>query len=650
LKLRFSVPLIFLIFLLTIPSQGSAPAWTEVNGPRIDDLRMKLKPGGEQRWAMERGDLDVATDVASPYDIWALEEDGFTETKAASLQMCYLILNLRSGPFDDMNFRKAIAHLVPKEFIVAKLGGDTTAMKLDGFMTQSFLNWYNPDVQIYQYNLTKAERILDEAGYVYNVTADRRMDPKTGQPLRDLEFLFLSGLLWPPYNEISMDILDNLWAVKIPAITTWLESHDYFHAVLYERNFDMTVLGFLWDKPHPDFLYDLFHSSQDVPGKYNLAGIRNSTLDVALETVKFSLNKTTINSASDLAQLTLTEQLPYVPIYSTYQTQFFDADTSLEGPDALKGMISSPGYGADNQWTFLNIHWDGTQIGGNLTWGLGDEPHTLNPLYAFTSVEWEVLYRVYDPLIAENPYTHKDVPWLAYDWSVDPWVAPGDVPGMNITFWLRDDIYWHDDAPFTAEDVKFSWEYIRQHQISNYLRELMWKNLVDIAVVNPYMVSAYYNITNSWVFYALSGTAAMLPKHIWQDIPDPSVFEPWKEPHPSPPADRPWLTKLLGTGPYAFENCNEAYLVNVDLHANRRYFLSQDDIQTLIAEMFHKIGDVNKDGYIDVFDLSRIGVAYGQFIGMPRYDPDADLNQDDMIDLRDLSMVTFYWGDTREEP
>jgi len=62
------------------------------------------------------------------------------------------------------------------------------------------------------------------------------------------------------------------------------------------------------------------------------------------------------------------------------------------------------------------------------------------------------------------------------------------------------------------------------------------------------------------------------------------------------------------------------------------------------------IGDVNRDGYIDVFDLARVGAAYGAKIGQPRYDPEADINSDGRVEAKDLAYVAFNWGEQREYP
>lgn len=66
-------------------------------------------------------------------------------------------------------------------------------------------------------------------------------------------------------------------------------------------------------------------------------------------------------------------------------------------------------------------------------------------------------------------------------------------------------------------------------------------------------------------------------------------------------------------------------------------------------EAFHSVGDVNRDGEIDVWDLGRIGMSFGKFSWQPGYDPDADVNQDGVCDGRDLGLLTWHWGETIEK-
>lgn len=48
------------------------------------------------------------------------------------------------------------------------------------------------------------------------------------------------------------------------------------------------------------------------------------------------------------------------------------------------------------------------------------------------------------------------IPWLAEGWDISS-------DGKEYTFRLRDDVYWQDGEPFTADDVKFTVEYEKEH-------------------------------------------------------------------------------------------------------------------------------------------------------------------------------------------
>jgi len=51
------------------------------------------------------------------------------------------------------------------------------------------------------------------------------------------------------------------------------------------------------------------------------------------------------------------------------------------------------------------------------------------------------------------------------------------------------------------------------------------------------------------------------------------------------------------------------------------------------------MGDVNSDGVVDMRDMQIIVIAFGSYIGHPRWNPEADLNRDSKVDIVDLAMV-----------
>ena len=57
---------------------------------------------------------------------------------------------------------------------------------------------------------------------------------------------------------------------------------------------------------------------------------------------------------------------------------------------------------------------------------------------------------MYDQHVAQNSLS-SIVPDLATDWSTSE-------DGTQLTFHLRNDVKWHDGTPFTANDVKCTWD------------------------------------------------------------------------------------------------------------------------------------------------------------------------------------------------
>jgi ABC-type transport system substrate-binding protein len=346
----------------------------------------------------------------------------------------------------------------------------------------------------------------------------------------------------------------------------------------------------------------------------------------------------------------------YLPLYSSNHFNAFHPD--------LRGIVNSPGFGSNNRWTHLNIRWqpgleryhetypDKTVV----DWIWADEPELLNPCSALTVYAWDILEKTIDGLIGINPYTLEDIPWLARQWSEEVWPDAGGpgVDWMNVTFWLNETVRWQDGHPFTADDAAFSWLFLRDWLVPRYLGMTRW--LEDVEVIDTYTVRAILNTTSQFLIYDLAETAALLPPQVW-DRPwpdlaaimtyDPTIpysVAPGYTPGPTPPP-----TNLFGTGPYIFQFYDLLWLY-AELWQNPNYFKYTNEIFTLKVEMFHRAGDVNRDGYIDVWDLSALGMAYGTRIGWPDYNPDADLNSDFIVDARDLAAICWHWARQREYP
>jgi peptide/nickel transport system substrate-binding protein len=85
--------------------------------------------------------------------------------------------NLRRTPFDDRNFRRAIAHAADKETIINVLlsgrgePGNSVIAPVNGF-------WHNPDIEIFDFDLDKSRAILKEAGYTWDAAGKLHLPKK----------------------------------------------------------------------------------------------------------------------------------------------------------------------------------------------------------------------------------------------------------------------------------------------------------------------------------------------------------------------------------------------------------------------------------------------------------------------------------------
>jgi ABC-type transport system substrate-binding protein len=335
--------------------------------------------------------------------------------------------------------------------------------------------------------------------------------------------------------------------------------------------------------------------------------------------------------------------LSYMLLYSRSYFNVFGADVT--------GVVKSPGYGSDNSWTFFNanatararedIDGDG-DLENIFIYINGDSPDSFNPCYATTVYEWNIIGQTQDGLTAVNPYNHYDIPWLADDWTITPVGA-----GMDIDFVLRENSTWQDGLNFTAYDVEFCLEFLRDRSVPRYAE--MWEQLADVVVTDDTHLTVESDLAGIDLFYDFSGLGPMLPPQVWDrawasdaDVLDYDPTEAYNVasgyeagPHPTP-------TNLFGTGPFIFLSWDPINLYD-DMVANHYYFMTKEEIRDLKTEMFWQVGDYSRDGLVNVLDLTFVSFAYGCIEGLdPCYDPDADFNDDSIVDLRDIYIAAYH--------
>lgn len=174
---------------------------------------------------------------------------------------------------------------------------------------------------------------------------------------------------------------------------------------------------------------------------------------------------------------------------------------------------------------------------------IGDATY-LNPLLATDSASGDINNLVYNGLVKYDRNL-KLTGDLAQSWTVSP-------DGRTILFKLRPNVRWHDGAPFTADDVKFTYDKLIDPAVKTPFGA-DFQLVKDVRVIDPLTLQVTYKevfapALESWGI-------GIIPKHIYEQ----GDFN-------SHPANR----APIGTGPFKFKEWKTDEKIVLD--ANPDYF------------------------------------------------------------------------------
>ena len=118
-------------------------------------------------------------------------------------------------------------------------------------------------------------------------------------------------------------------------------------------------------------------------------------------------------------------------------------------------------------------------VGGTYSEGIAGVPQFINPLLAqYNQVDQDLTALIFNGLTRSDGRGGLD-PDLARSWQVSE-------DGLVYLFKLRQDVRWHDNTPFTADDVIFTINLMKDPQFPGvpYLGEL-WRN-VTVEKIDDY--------------------------------------------------------------------------------------------------------------------------------------------------------------------
>ncbi len=163
-------------------------------------------------------------------------------------------------------------------------------------------------------------------------------------------------------------------------------------------------------------------------------------------------------------------------------------------------------------------------------------PTILNPHLSLASKDFDPSRVTYEPLAS----VAKDgnlIPFLAAE---IPSLENGGLAadGKSVTWQLKRGVQWSDGEPFTAEDVRFTYEFITNPEVGA-TSAATYGAIDSIEIIDDYTVKLNFRDVNpAWVLPFTGIQGMILPEHIFKDYNGANV------------QDAPANTMPVGTGPY----------------------------------------------------------------------------------------------------
>ena len=440
------------------------------------------------------------------------------------------------SPTNDVEFRRAIAQAVDKDYIVNTIIGGF-AERVDcplgvpqkGYGNESccFSGTYP-----YPYDLDAANARLDAAGF-----DDYDSDGWRNYPLDWDGVEGDIGVRDEPNVDclkvyVRSDSAHRLAVgtafagtltsdLHIPVCAVYDTSDVIFPIVMDDRNYHIYT-GYWSLGTYPTYLWPLFHSDNWYPdGPNYVTGMNASNepnypdLDEALEEINYAPDFSSFVTAIKKATgLLVCKYCVNIPLWS-YRSYWAYSKY-------LVGVVDMDGYGLENTYTFLNAYkvdnpdTPADESQEPIRMGTIHAPNALNILDSSSYFDYAVLDRFSGSLLSVNPYNLAlDQPWIAQDWYETTWFDPQD--GKNktkVTYYIRQDVWWH--APetgeaiqqFTAHDVAFSIWYIYPH--TTLWNWYMARYVHHTNVVDDFTIEVYFDSLN--MFYKITPTEPLLCK------------------------------------------------------------------------------------------------------------------------------------------
>lgn len=215
--------------------------------------------------------------------------------------------------------------------------------------------------------------------------------------------------------------------------------------------------------------------------------------------------------------------------------------------------------------------------GGTAIYYIGQEGAHIFPSFSSFSTVIEPTAPFFNGLTRPG-VEREPTPDLAASWTVSD-------DGKTYVFTLRDDVLWHDGEPFTANDVKFTWEIVGHpdnlgsSQLFNFFSQIAGApeyragsavEITGVKVIDDHTLEVTLSEPSA-PFLTIASNQFIVPQHLLADIPVAEMLE------------NPYARAPIGTGPFVFDAWNAGD--SIVGHANEQYFAGRPALDQVVLKL-----------------------------------------------------------------
>jgi peptide/nickel transport system substrate-binding protein len=214
------------------------------------------------------------------------------------------------------------------------------------------------------------------------------------------------------------------------------------------------------------------------------------------------------------------------------------------------------------------------------TVGMVNDAITFNPMFMIETPEYATADLMYDTYLGWGQEDFSTKANLATDWEQSS-------DGLTWTFTIRDDAKWHDGEPLTAGDIAYTFNWIIDQKVGNFIDYLPYTDEItapdDTTLVWKTTIPTGAPVYPPYVY--------IMPEHILSQYETKADFKKWKG-----------FPDAIGSGPFKLVEWRRGDFWR--LEANEDYWGGAPKIDEFVFRVFQ-----NEDAMIEALKQGEIDFA-----------------------------------------